>query len=79
MHYSMRKSAETKEERFKRLATTRVNEILKRIKTLGNLSNVNQYAYTENEVRKIFATIDKGLRSTKEKFNSAKNGGEFKL
>lgn len=75
----MPNSNETKQDRFKRLASTRVSEILKRVKTLGNLSNTSQYSYTDDQVRKIFAALERESRLAKEKFKSAKNGGAFKL
>ncbi len=75
----MREKIETKEENFKRLATARVSEILKRLKTLGNLSNTRQYTYGDEQVRKMFTVLERELRLAKEKFISAKNGGDFKL
>lgn len=70
---------ENKRERFKRLATYRTNEILKRIKVLGNCSNRSAYEYTEDEINKIFSAIDKQLKDTKAKFHYPKTKGEFRL
>ena len=67
-----------KRERFKRLATYRTNEVLHRIKVLGNCANRSAYEYTEEEVSKIFSEIEKMLRHTKSKFPFAKRT-EFKL
>ena len=39
-----------KRERFKRLAVTRTNEVLKKIRVLGNCSNRSAYEYTEEEI-----------------------------
>lgn len=68
----------TKRERFKRLATYRTNEVLKRIKVLGNCSNRSAYAYTEEEINKIFLEIERKVKETKSKFHFPKNK-EFKL
>lgn len=71
-------SLEDRRERFKRLATARTNAVLKKIKVLGNCSNRQAYEYVENEIEKIFATIDKYLKSVKSKFHFPKDG-KFKL
>ena len=63
---------ETKNERFKRIATKRTNEILEKIRILGNCSNKSSYEYSEEEINKIFSEIDKQLRLTKAKFLAGK-------
>lgn len=65
-------------ERFKRLATYRTNEVLHRLKVLGNCANRSAYEYTEEEVNKIFSEIEKMLRHTKSKFHFIKRV-DFKL
>ena len=67
-----------KRERFKRLATYRTNETLKRIKVLGNCGNRSAYNYTEEEISKIFSAIEKKIRETKAKFHFPKQK-DFKL
>lgn len=59
---------ETRHERFKRIAAKRTNEILEKIRILGNCSNKSSYEYTGEEVNRIFSEIDKQLRLTKAKF-----------
>lgn len=61
-----------KRERFKRLATYRTNEVLKKLKVLGNCSNRSAYEYTEDEINKIFSEIEKMTRSTRAKFHFTK-------
>ena len=68
-----------KRARFKRLAVYRTNEVLKRIKVLGNCSNRSAYEYTEDEINKIFNEIDKTIREVKIKFHFSKQNREFKL
>jgi len=69
---------ETKNERFKRIATKRTNEILEKIRILGNCSNKSSYEYTEEEINKIFSEIEKQLKFTKAKFLAGKRE-RFKL
>ena len=71
-------STNEKRERFKRLAVYRTNEVLKRLKILGNCSNRSAYDYTEQEINKIFTEIERRLREIKAKFHFSKKE-EFKL
>lgn len=66
-------------EKFKRLASYRTNEILKRLKILGNCSNRSSYDYTEDEVNKIFSEIERKLREIKGRFTFPRNDEKFKL
>jgi hypothetical protein len=68
-----------KRERFKRLATSRTNEALKRLQVLANCSNRSAYEYSEDEVNKIFSTIEKSVRDAKSKFYYPKEKIHFKL
>lgn len=67
-----------KKERFKRLAVYRTNEVLKRLRVLGNCSNRSTYNYTEDEINRIFLEIEKSVRATKGKFYYPKTK-QFKL
>lgn len=67
-----------KRERFKRLGAYRTNEVLKKLKVLGNCSNRSAYEYTEEEIGKIFSEIERAVRETKSKFHFSKHK-EFKL
>jgi hypothetical protein len=69
---------ESRHDRFKRLASRRTNEILEKIRILGNCSNKSSYEYTEEEINKIFSEIDKQLKLTKAKFLAGKRE-RFKL
>jgi hypothetical protein len=69
---------ETKNERFKRVASKRTNDILEKIRILGNCYNKSSYEYTEEEVNKIFSEIEKQLKLTKAKFLAGKRE-RFKL
>ena len=64
---------ETKRERFVRLAEKRTNKIIDMLRLLGNLSNKGNYEYSEEDIRKIFNTLEKELKSAKDKFYSVQN------
>lgn len=63
---------ENRHARFKRIASKRTNEIIEKIRILGNCSNKSSYEYTEAEINKIFNEIEKQLRITKATFQSKK-------
>lgn len=69
---------EQRRERFKRLAEYRTNEVLKRLRVLGNCSNRSAYEYTEEEVNKIFLEIERRVKEVKAKFHFSKKR-DFKL
>jgi hypothetical protein len=64
---------ETKRERFKRIASRRTNEILDKIRLLGNCANKRSYEYTDNEVNKVFSEVDKELKLARLRFQEKKN------
>lgn len=66
-------AGETPEERFRRLGTARTNEVLSRLKILGNCANRQLYAYTEKDVEKIFAVIDRRVKEVRARFHFGKN------
>ena len=67
-----------KKERFKRLANYRTNEILKRLKVLGNCANRGVYDYNREDIDKIFNAINQKVKETKAQFHFPKEK-EFKL
>ncbi len=64
---------ETKRERFKRIVSRRTNEILDKIRLLGNCANKRSYEYTDTEVNKIFSEVDKELKLARLRFQEKKN------
>ncbi|MBI4427242.1 MAG: hypothetical protein HY569_02055 [Candidatus Magasanikbacteria bacterium] len=70
---------EKRKDNFKRLAERRTNEVLRRVKILGNCSNRSSYDYSEEEVNKIFAEIEKKIREVKAKFTFPNRDRAFKL
>jgi DNA-directed RNA polymerase alpha subunit len=66
--------------RFKKVAEKRTNEIVNKIKILGNTSNRSTYDYKKEEINKIFDYIHKSLDKQKNYFTfSKKSKNEFKL
>ena len=63
--------AESKHDKFKRLATQRVKNALKKIELIGNLSS-SGYEYTPEEVEKIFISLQQTLDSTRNRFSKSK-------
>lgn len=62
---------ESKHDKFKRLATQRVANALKKIELIGNLSS-SGYEYSPEEVEKIFTALQQTLESTKNRFSKSK-------
>ena len=63
---------ESRKEKFKRIASRRVQELLDKIRLLKNCSSRSSYAYTDEQVSKVFATINSELKSAREAFNRNK-------
>ena len=60
--------AETKRERFVRIVENRTNKILDMLRLLANCANKSNYEYDEEDIKQIFAAIDKEVKSTKNAF-----------
>jgi DNA-binding transcriptional regulator GbsR (MarR family) len=71
---------EDKNLKFKRVATKRVNDILKKFDLLENCANKSHYNYTNDEVNKIFKTLEKRLKEVKASYKLEKQlSKDFKL
>jgi len=62
-------SNESRDQKFKRLAASRTNSVLDKLRLLGNMSNRHLYSYSQDDVSKIFSTIEKQLKEIKVKFH----------
>lgn len=72
--------AESKREKFIRIAEARTNKIIDMIQLLSNCANKSTYDYTEKDVADIFSTIDKELKIAKMKFlTTNEKTSKFKL
>ena len=63
-------SAETKNERFRRLAESRGNRLIREISLLGNLANQKNYSYSEEEVEHLFKPILRELNEVRALFDT---------
>ena len=70
--------AETKIDKFIRLAETRTNKALEMIRLIGNLSNKAVYDYTDKDLEKIFKALETEVAMAKKQFNVS-GGDKFKL
>lgn len=57
-----------KSENFKRLAEKRVTGCVKNIRLIGNLANKNNYEFTDEQAKKIIATLEVEMKSLKNRF-----------
>ena len=75
-----KQSKETREEKFKRVASRRVQEILHKLKLLRNCADRANYSYADEQINKIFRTIDEEWKTVKVEFNKHKSKKkEFRL
>ncbi|MGR0319452.1 hypothetical protein [Agromyces sp. ZXT2-3] len=72
-------SAETRAEKFRRLASARGDRVLKDLELIGNLANRSNYEYTDDEVRKLFSAIEAEVRDTKAKFTTGSGRRRIKF
>ena len=70
-----------KRNRFENVASSRVNKILNAMKSLQNCSNVYNYEYSEEDIRKMISTLRKQLDELKMAYDKglAKNKEIFKF
>jgi hypothetical protein len=61
---------ETREQRFKRVAEKRVQNILKGIQSLSQCANNKIYTWDKTQLQKIWDAIDHELRLCKESFSN---------
>ena len=72
-------NSEQKMDRFKRVASRRVDNILKGIRSLSKCSNTNNYEYNEEDLNKMLRAIRDELKTmeTIYKKNLQKNNSTF--
>ena len=67
-----------KRERFLKIAERRTRAVLKRLQVLGNCSNRHAYEFSDEDVQKIFDTIERQVALQRAKFEQRKDV-DFKL
>lgn len=71
---------ETKRERFVRIVENRTNKLIDMLRLLGNCANKSNYDYTDADVQKIFAVLEKELKAAKMKYMAVgSDDDKFKL
>ena len=70
-----------REGKFKKLAEKRVNNAIRQLKLVGNLSNKSNYTYTDEQAKRIINTLTSELNELKTRFkmNINKKSKEFKI
>lgn len=68
-----------KKERFRTLAEKRVNNSLKDIRLIGNLSNTNNYDYSREDVCKMFKVLREELQESEARFKNKYEKKDFKF
>ena len=66
-------NTETKNERFRRLAESRGNRLIREIALLGDLANRKNYSYSEEEVARLFEPILRELEEVRALFGNETN------
>lgn len=69
---------ETKQQRFKRVAEKRVQNILNGIKSLSQCANQRVYAWDDAQLQRIWDALDHELAECKERFSDP-DGSVFRL
>jgi len=70
---------ESKQEKFKRIATLRANKVLDNLRLLSNCSNTSVYNFSDHQVKKIFNTIENEVKRTKSMFDRSKKRKKIEL
>lgn len=68
-----KKPREKDRDKFVDLANKRVSKALQTIQLIGNLSNRSNYAYSEEDVTKIFRALQEEIAACKKRFDLALN------
>lgn len=74
------RAKETKRDKFVRIAEARTNKAAEMIRLIGNCANTSSYDYSDEDVKKIFAFLEKELKSARNKFSGLEpEDGKFSL
>lgn len=69
---------ETPEEKFKRLAKTRIDNVVDDLRKIANLANKSYCSYTDDDVSQMFEHLDKALEKTKQAYKKEAFMEEFR-
>lgn len=62
---------ETEDQRFKRITSKNIQTVLGSLHSLGRCSNKRTFSYSNDEVSKIFDTLESEVKRIKALFNTA--------
>ena len=65
--------SESSRDNFVRLAEKRVNNAIKTLRLIGNLSNRSNYSYSDADVEKIFRSLERELKNARARFERGKS------
>ena len=68
-----------KRQRFEKVASKRVSNIIHYLDLLSNCSNTYNYEYSKEDVDKIYRAINKKVNSSKSLFLNKLNSSKFTL
>ena len=68
---------ENKRDRFKRIATRRMQNVLTEINRLINCSNKNHYEYTEKDIQKMLKKLNEKIFELKNAFATKDKPTDF--
>ena len=73
--------SKTKRERFEDVASARVNRVISNMQSLQKCSNIYNYEYSEEDIKKMMAVIRRQLNELKIAFDKGLsiNKGKFKF
>lgn len=66
-------------KKFKELAVKRVNNAVKAISLIGNLSSRSNYDYTDEDVEKMFRALEGEIKDCRQRFEFAKKSRGKKI
>lgn len=66
---------EDKHTKFLRLAQLRGERVIKDLQLIANLSNRNNYEYSDEEVKALFSAVEEELKLAKFSFTKRKTRG----
>lgn len=75
----MKIDEQQKAEKFREAATRRVRNVETTLRRVRSLSNPETYAYTDEEVERMFEHLQNVLDHTKESFQRPRNNQQFSL
>ena len=66
-------------ERFVKFAERRTDKALKAINSIGHLHNRDYYLYKDDDIKQIFAELNKAINDARNKFSNTSDKSSFRL